>query len=618
MAKKDPINEPKDITPEMGAPKKESKEEERFKGAPNIAVLQGWLQFAKSASEKKHWDFFVIDQMLKGNHNVRGNPNDNTIEVTKKADSINYPINKLFATFRAVRAFVTRHKPVAEVEPDNSTPEAKTYARRANAALERDNKLNNGRRLNKEWVYYGVKYGIGWRQIGYDTAKKVSMRWTIDPFDLLIGSMTGKAEDAPYLIKCVVRTVGYWKNKYPKANVVPDNLTAEDEYKRLAIEMEYQSTSANAQSEDEQTAIGYECWYRTFNPNKQGGLINKCLFTKTEIVDFEETPYEEYPFIPYESEVTPNAVYPDGHLKHTIAPQRMLNLLNTQKLEYNHIINRGRLLMDKNSGLEVVQAKEGQIIKVNPGKRVQFLNPPPQGTSVDTQIEKSEQYIEDIGGQHDASAGQLPSSSISGDAIEALQNGDSNNISDLRDNFEDALAQEAAWILKMYSLYETEGVVLNETVDGEENQFGMVGEAAYKTLGKKIPDKYYMEANGTYSDIMAILPDNQVKVSVSSQLGETKQARLNLLFKLVEAGLPLKFVLQYLEFPNTTDILERIAEESVAEIMMQQMQTTPPPGSATMTGAPTPVPPVPASLAPVSPELSMKLEQLKARLGGQR
>ena len=441
MALKDLINEPKNETPPVGAPKKGGEaKEDKYKGAPDHSVLLGWLQFSKGISQKTHWNFFVIDQFLKGNHNIRGNPNDNTIEIGRKTDDVNYPINEIFRTFRAVRAFVTRHKPEAEVEPDNSSEEAKTYARRANVTLERDNKLNNSRRLNKEWVYYGVKYGIGWRQIGYDPVKKCAMRWTVDPFDMLVGSRTGKAEDAPYLIKCVVRTVGYWKNKYPDCDVASDNLTAEDEYKRLAIEMQFQSTAADGQPEDEQTAIGYECWYRLFKPNKKGGMVNKCLFTKTSIVDFEETPYTEYPFIPYESEVTPNEVYPDGQLKHVISPQRMFDLLNTQMLEYNHIVNKGRIIKDKNVGFRQINSREGQIYEKNPGKQVQVLNPPAINPALQWQIGLAKEAIADIGGQHDASFGATPSRVSSGDAIEALQTGDSNNISDLRDNFEDVLS----------------------------------------------------------------------------------------------------------------------------------------------------------------------------------
>ena len=123
----------------------------------------------------------------------------------------------------------------------------------------------------------------------------------------------------------------------------------------------------------------------------------------------------------------------------------------------------------------------------------------------------------------------------------------------------------------MYSLYEAEGIVMNETVDDKDQQFAMVGKEAYSTMGKEVPEQMVMEDNGTYYDTCGILADNQVKVSVSSQLGETRQARLNLLMELVKLGLPFKFLLEHLEFPNTSDILERIASESLAEMMMQSM-----------------------------------------------
>lgn len=574
---------PKAKEVKVDAPKKKESKEKSEK-YPDHAKLLSWLTFADEAAKRKHWEYFVIDQFLRGNHNVRGDPSDNTLVVGKRQEAINFPINKIYSTFRAVRAFVTRHKPKVEVDPEDSTDEAKTYARRATKTIERDNQLNNGRRLNKEWVYYGIKYGIGWRQIGYDKDKKVCIRWTIDPTDLLIGSKTGRAEDAPYLIKTLVRTVGYWKSKFPDKDIVADNEVAYDEYKKLAMQINFYTSGETQQSSDEQTATGFECWYRLFKPNSMGGLINKCLFTKTEILQAEETPFTEYPFIPYEAEVSPNEAAPDGHLKHVIAPQRMLNLLNTQLLEYNHIVNRGRFLKDKNSGFRAIFAKEGQIIEKNVGKRVESLAPPPLNPALRDQLGLAEAWVDEIGGSSDASRGVAPYAGASGEAIEKLQVGDSNNISDLRDNFEDSLAKEAAWILKMYSLFERDGVVINDKLPDEKiDQFGIVGKEAIN----KVPEKYFIEENGSYCDICAILPDNNVKVSVTSELGETKGARTELLLRLFEVGvIPAKTVLEFLEFPNTGDILQRVAEETIADIMMEKMKTaqpteTPVPGQLT-------------------------------------
>ena len=605
--------EPKTKLVSMGAPARLTKSDGDKTKAPNLTTLQSWWQYAYGLARKKHWEYFVIDQFLKGNHNIKGNPNDNTILVTKKSDTIFYPINKMYSTFRAVRGYVTRHKPKVDVIPSKSSDEAKNYARRANRLLERDNSLNNNRRLNKEWVYYGVKYGLGWRQIGYDQTKKVSIRWTIDPNDLWVGAKTGEVEDAPYLIKTLVRTVGYWKNKYPKADVSADNRTSAEEYKELTDEINNQFSQNGALTNDEQTTLGYECWYKLFEKNSLGGLVNKCLFLENQILDFQETPYTEYPFIPYKAEVSPNEMAPDGHMKHIISPQRLFNLLNTQLLEYNHIVNRGRFVKDKNAGFNAIFAKEGQIIEKNPGKSLQVLPPPPINPSLREQLTYSEQWIEDIGGQHDASMGAAPERVSSGRAIETLQLGDSNNIADLRDNFEDALGKEAAWILKMYSLFEKDGLVLEEEKkNGELDTFGIVGKSAY---GENTPKKYYMEDNGTYCDICAVLPDNEVKVSVTSELGETKFARLDLLMRLVEMGLPFKTLLEYLEFPNTTDILERIAEESVADMMLEKTGQPPVPGvPPPPQGVATPgVPPPPPLEEEITPD---QIAAIEAELQG--
>lgn len=611
------------------APKKKGEKSggigyEDLEKPPELSTLTSWRQYASDKDKRKHWEWFVIDQYLRGNHNVRGNPNDNSIVVTQRSEGINYPINKMFSTFRAVRSFVTRHKPFVEVEPEDSEEATIAYARRANQILERDNKLNNFRRINKEWVYYGVKYGIGWRQIGYNLEKKCAIRWTIDPFDFLVGAKTGKAEDAPYVIKDLIRSVGYLSNRYPsveaKDAIVPDNKVAADEYKELAMQINSPEVYSQMQNLNEQTVTCHEAWYRLYKPNSLGGYVNKCLFTKAGIIDFEETPYNEFPFIPYESDIMPNELYPEGHMKHILSPQRMLNMLETQLLEYNHIVNRGRFVTEKNSGFQAIYGKEGQIIRVNQGKRLQVLNPPAINPALPEQIRHANDYIEDIGGQHDASQGVRPSGITAGKAIEALQQGDSNSISDLRDNFEDALQKEAAWILKVYSLFEKDGVVIEEEIDNEgeveKKKFAAMGEEAIKRAGGKKPSRFYIEgsgeANGSYCDVCAILPDNQVKVSVQSEFGETKEARQELLFRLLESGVPLKIVLKYLEFPGADDVMQRVADETVADMEMEMMK-------AQMGAVPGSMPPPGGSIPPVEvppPPPAVDLDLISSELEG--
>lgn len=608
---------------EVDAPAKVENKTTEDVGGPELSDLLNWYQSAYDASRRERWQWFVIDQFLRGNQAVKGNAQDNSIELVKRSNSINFPINKIFTIFRTVRAYVTKHKPAIEVEPENSSEEAKAYARRSNAVLQRDNKLNNYRRINKEWVYYGIKYGIGYRLMGWDAENHMTIRYSIDPFDILRGDKFGEIEDCPYIIRTTRRTIGYVRNKFGDiaADVAPDNELADDEYKKLSLEIAYNNQDTTQNTIENQTVILKECWYKVDKENSMGGTINKCIFTTSKKIHFEETPFNEYPIIPYKSDIVPNEANGEGHLKHLISPQRMLNLLNTQLLEYNHIVNRGRFLKDKDAGFRVINAKEGQIIEKKKNARVEVLNPPGLNPALITQLQMVDDYMEGLGGQHDASVGQAPDRVSSGAAIEALQVGDSNNIVDLRDNFEDALALEATWILKLYSLYETEGITMSDKVKDKEESFVAVGAEGYSKMGKEKKDKKYVnfEDNGDYLDVLNILPDNQVKVSVYSQLGETKQERLNLLFKLLDAGIPLKFVLEYLEFPNTTDVFERIAEEALGEIALssigaganqppQDPSMMPPDGSM-----PPEMPPEVPQQAGPTPELASMIAGLKQR-----
>jgi hypothetical protein len=616
-------DKPKEI--EVTIKKESNTPETKEVGGVEHEVLISWYNAAYQASRKERWQWFVIDQFLRGNHTIKGNASDNSIEIVKKTNSINFPINKVYAVFRAVRGYVTRHKPVVEVEPDLSDENSKTYARRANATLARDNKLNNFRRINKEWVYYGVKYGVGYRQVGWDAEHHVALRWSVDPFNLLKGDKYGEIEDAPYLIKPVRRTVGYVRNKFKDtaSDIMPDNKLDDDEFKTLSLALNYNNQgTATTQDIESQTVILYECWYKVFEKNKAGGTVNKVIFTKEKKIHFEETPLNEYPFIPYKSDIVPNEANADGAIKHIIAPQRMLNLLNTQLLEYNHLVNRGRFMKDKNAGFRVINAVEGQIIEKKAGTRVDSVPIPALNPALTRQIDYASDYIDEIGGSHDASRGAVPSRVSSGNAIEAIQNGDSNNIADFRDNFEDALALEAAWILKMYSLYETDGVPLTEKNGENYQQFVAVGSEARKSAGLNTKGTKYVdngEDNGDYLDVLNILPDNQVKVSVYSSLGETKDERLNLMTKLVELGVPLKFLLEYLEFPNTTDIFDRMAQEALGDMAMSAMRTgattpdeiLPTAQAGTQTAAQLPMPSQDPKVAAMLAQVKAKAQNLK-------
>lgn len=542
------------------------------KNAPSHGTLLNWLQFATLNSQQQNWEYFVIDQYLKGNQNITANPVENSITIGKSSDEIAFPINKMFANFRAMRTFVLRNQPKIEMSPDNTSEEAKQYARRQNAILRRDDRLNNSRKLNKDWVYYGIKYGVSYRQIGFDKERHCSIRWTVDPWDMLFGAKVGNFEDAPYIIKPVIRTIDYWKKKYPDKVITPDNEVAYDQYKKLAMQID-DSTNGSGNDEGKETALGFEAWYIDKKKNNKGGNICKSLFTLSESVDFSETPFEEYPFVAYKAEVPPNQIHPEPTMKHLIAPQRLENTLNQQLVEYNDIVNKGRFSFAKDSGFEVMKTKQGQLIRHALGRNIEAVPIPPLSPALQFQLGYADEARQYIGAQNDATLGKTPFAGASGDLVEALQSGDANQLLDFRENFEDALSQEATMILKMYDLFEDKGFAVEDEISKDKvDSFYAVGRTAGKQSGFT-PDKdgkVFIEDNGSYVSYMEIAPDNNVKVTLTSDLGETKQARLNFLSKLVSLGLPLTFLLKNLEFPDIDDIEQRIAEEAVVQMLQEQ------------------------------------------------
>jgi hypothetical protein len=198
---------------------------------------------------------------------------------------------------------------------------------------------------------------------------------------------------------------------------------------------------------------------------------------------------------------------------------------------------------------------------------------PPINPALQWQIGYADDSRQLIAAQNDATLGKTPFAGASGDLVEALQSGDANQLQEFRDNFEDALAQEAQMILTMYDLFEGEGFLVEDESDSKNPEtFFAIGKTAAQAT-KWQPDlgeKVWVEDNGSYLDYMRISTSKNVHATLTSDLGETKQARLNFLSKLVELGLPLTFLLKNLEFPDIDDIEQRIAEEAVIQDMQQQ------------------------------------------------
>jgi hypothetical protein len=119
--------------------------------------------------------------------------------------------------------------------------------------------------------------------------------------------------------------------------------------------------------------------------------------------------------------------------------------------EYNQIMNKIKYVTDKGAGVRIINNEHGQIIEKKRGYNITTQAISPISQAIYQQIDYAGSFIEDIGAMHDASKGRIPAGAKSGRAIEALQVGDSNNMSELVENIEDFLEDVYEYILWLAS-----------------------------------------------------------------------------------------------------------------------------------------------------------------------
>ena len=125
------------------------------------------------------------------------------------------------------------------------------------------------------------------------------------------------------------------------------------------------------------------------------------------------------------------------------------NYLETSRLEYNILINKGRLLIPKGAGVKSVTNQNGEKIYYKSGFKPEFLPTPPMGSDVDRQIQALGSYIQIIGAANEAFIGQTPTGVKSGIAIETLIASNFNQLSDLVNNLSNTLARLGEDILAL-------------------------------------------------------------------------------------------------------------------------------------------------------------------------
>lgn len=558
---------------EMDQEQKDNKEEKKLSlDAEELSEFLDQYRVDKDNRRQIDWQWFVYDNFVRGNHFVKWNKDTSTIETVASKNVMRFPINKIYSTLRSVRGFVTKYDPKWEVYPSSRAKTANRDARLKGKLLDEIWYQDNLKALSKAKVYDGLKFSVGIVELGWDNAKQKVTFTRIDPFDLFFGG--GQGEGVTRITKAIKKNVEQLENdpKYKGYKGILDS-ESDDEASEAKQTIEQINYGYQNKAEDDETCILRETFYLTEKPNSLGGRVNIATYTSTAFLRHVETKYDSLTdiFKIYKADVNPGENYGEGWVKHLIPPQKMLDILESQTMEYHHMFAKGRYIVPKNSGAKLITSENGIILEHNPGKRPVVENAPSMTASVEQQIQRFNVYLEDIGGQHDASLGRIPTGATAGVAIEALQEGDANNLKDLVENFNIDLVDTARGIFKMYAknLVTTKVIETDDLdQDGKPNHFAIIGEDATNK-----PE--FVTVDGERIPVIVIRNDEKVKVRVGSWLAYNREALESRVYKHYTAGLiDRKTALEALDYIDPDGIISRAVNEEVVKTMTSMV----PPG----------------------------------------
>mgnify|MGYP007127632317 CR=1 FL=1 len=515
---------------------------------------QYWLQYTKEKfEESRNWrgtnvelQWFVNYMYYKGYQNLKYDRVTGTF-VKDNRNPLTFYVNHTYMVCRAIRNAVIKTQPTWDVDalPYGQLDADTSRILGEYLAFQYD-KLGLEDKTNKA-LLYGLLYGLGIYQYGYDDRADNGEGnvWieVLDPFDTYIDPYCTGIEDARYVVKVtskpyelIVKNPNY--DKKVVENLSTTSNLSESDYKNLILNNE------NNVANSGKNIILHETWCVT-----EDG-IRVITTANNEILRNELTDFDKLPFEIYQPDINIGTIYGEGWVKNIVPLNKAINYLETSRLEYNILINKGRLLVPKGAGIKSVTNQNGEKIQYKQGFKPEFLPTPPMGSDVDKQLSSLNVYLQTIGAANEAFMGVTPTGIKSGIAIETLIASNFNQLYDLVNNLSNTLARLGEDILKMGYKYQ---LLSKPFRTSEGDYWSVVGGEAQEDVERLMKTIQ--------------LPSNpEVKVRITSGVAHTKEGKRDILMTLRAGGdVSRKTLLENLDI-DAEEEQQRIDEEMLPQM----------------------------------------------------
>jgi len=316
----------------------------------------------------------------------------------------------------------------------------------------------------------GVDPNVISQQLGVQVQSKTVKQGDVSvevrsPFQIFIDPIAERFDEAEWLIEQSVRSVEYVRRRWgvdakPDADANPGLIEA-----RLG-------GSLNTSSNYKGVRIS-EFWAK---PSSEFPNGRRAVWIEGKVLYEDKNPYDTMPYVMFKGIEVPGRVWPTSTAEQLRGPQTELNKVKSQIAENRNRVGNPTVLASKQSisdpnAFESAMAQPGGIFYYDdnngPNAAPAYLAAPPLPGYVLQEIDRIESAIQEISGQHEITAGNVPSGVTAASAINLLQESDDTRLGPAVSDMEDGLARVGKKILTLVSKFYTDSRTIR--IAGEDS-----------------------------------------------------------------------------------------------------------------------------------------------------
>ena len=428
-------------------------------------------KYCAGGIKDKQYQWLLNDNAYFNRRNVKYNLTTRTLEPIAEGSEDRINVNKVKQLHRGIVSYLNREHPMIDIRPGTQSEQAYSKARKEQYLAEY---WYDHLQMNKKIKLItgaGAKYGVGWAKIAWDDqvlapttpfkadddSTRTKLKGEVmfehcDTWEVLADPLATDKNNMRFIVHAMPRTLAELKNNKSFKNV---ELAAD---KKLSVSP-YRNAQLNSQTINKlvpgdsgmETVMILEVFRRDY---KEDGspCIYKTVITESGVLLQDMLwPMDEFPFEYYQTDTASSIYESEGVIKDVRDLVRSMNVNASGVQEAVRVMGKLNWLVAKGSGVNVIRDKTGDFVEYNPNApKPEQSHPGQLPQYVEQHTANLERWINDQGGTHDAFNGNSPYGRASGEAINKLQEGDSNALAMMRDNLDDFLARSYKLLFKTF------------------------------------------------------------------------------------------------------------------------------------------------------------------------